>query len=61
MTKSQLQARVTELELAIMHADDWLRMGEGVDLLYYSNYPLRTPEIEKPSVKIIDDLINEKV
>ena len=61
MTKAQLQARVTELELAIMHADDWLRMGEGVDLLYFSDYPCTPSEIEKRSVKIIDDLINEKV
>ena len=60
MTKAQLQARVTELELAIRHANNWLEMGEGIDLLYYVNYIFVPSTKEGESFKIIDELINAK-
>ena len=61
MTKAQLQARVTELELAIKHANNWLEMGEGIDLIYYVNHIFIPSTAEGKSFKIIDELINEKV
>ncbi len=31
----ELRARVASLEFAIKEANDWLSVGEGVDLLYF--------------------------
>ena len=48
----ELRKRVESLEFAIREANDWLKAGEGVDLLYYWR-PETAPTLRAMIEKVI--------
>jgi len=58
MTETEkLNQKIAELEKAILDANRWLVAGEGIDLLYHSDYANST---EDYSVFLIRKLLNKE-
>ena len=53
----KLNQRIIELENAVLDANSWLKTGEGIDLLYHSDYADSTEEY---SASILKKLLNKE-
>jgi len=53
----KLNQKIAELEKAILDANSWLILGEGIDLLYHSDYAYPA---EDYSVFLIRKLLNKE-
>jgi len=53
----KLNQRIIELERAILAANGWLKTGEGIDLLYHSDYAGHS---EVDSVFLLRKVLNKE-